>query len=236
MDIVTENNNERVSFSRKDCLLFALAERAAPPLIRLWGRTTRWRWQIHPETGALLEREEAVVYAFWHGRMLPLVYSHRGRGAIVLVTRNRDGEFIARIIGQLGFGTIRGSSSRGGQEALQSMSDALRSGRSVAITPDGPRGPRHSVKPGILRLAVETGAPIVPTAASGHPARRLGSWDRFLIPRPFGRCAIVHGAPLRVPVEALNAVEPWIARVRDALMAVTRDADRLVGAGEDSGA
>ena len=216
-------------FSRNNLIQFKLAELFSPIIIRLLAWTIRWTWDVHPDAAARIKDGGPLLYAFWHGRMLPLVYSHRGRGITVLVTWNRDGEFIARVIERMGFYTIRGSSSRGGQEALRAMANSVRNGRPVGVTPAGPRGPIHSVKPGIVRIAAATGAAIIPTAASAHPSRRLRSWDRFLIPRPFGRCSVVHGKPFVVAEDAERNLDAWVARLRGELLDVSAHADRLVG-------
>jgi lysophospholipid acyltransferase (LPLAT)-like uncharacterized protein len=153
----------------------------------------------------------------------------RGARAVrVLASRSRDGELVARWVARFGLSVVRGSSSRGGAEALRALAASVRAGQDVAVVPDGPLGPRERVQAGIVVLAATTGAPIVPLAFAARPARRLASWDRFLVPLPFARAAVVFGAAATVPRD----VDRETARVvlERALQDVTATADRLVGA------
>jgi lysophospholipid acyltransferase (LPLAT)-like uncharacterized protein len=125
------------------------------------------------------------VLALWHGQMLPLLTTHRDSGIAVLISEHRDGEIIARVAKAFGVGTVRGSTSRGGSRALLEMVAFLRRGGEVAITPDGPRGPRHRFAPGALVAAHRAGVPVVGMAAHADRAWRLRSWDVFEIPKPF---------------------------------------------------
>lgn len=142
-----------------------------------------------------------VIGAFWHGTllMMPLVY--RGRGLKVLVSRHRDGEFIGRMIKLLGVGTIRGSTTRGGASGIRGLARALKEGYDVAIAPDGPRGPRHRVQPGVIQLAKMSGCPIFPLTFSASPKKLLHTWDHFLIPFPFSRGVFMWGEPIWVDSE-----------------------------------
>jgi lysophospholipid acyltransferase (LPLAT)-like uncharacterized protein len=166
-----------------------------------------WRIRTVNESAYLGERAAGrpVVMALWHGEMLPLLYHHRNRQIAVLVSEHGDGEIIARILDDFGFRLVRGSSSRGAARALVAVDRELAAGFDVGITPDGPRGPRHSVAPGALLAAHRAGVRIVPLAASASACWRLGSWDRFMIPKPFARVTIAYGDPL--PVEAPSSRE-----------------------------
>lgn len=159
-----------------------------------------WRIRAVNEEAYRAERSagRAVVLALWHGEMLPLLYYHRNRQIAVLVSEHGDGEIIARILDSLGFRLVRGSSSRGAARALIAVDRELKAGYVVGITPDGPRGPRHSVAPGALLAAHRAGVRIVPLAASASAFWQLGSWDRFMIPKPFARVTIAYGDPLAV--------------------------------------
>jgi lysophospholipid acyltransferase (LPLAT)-like uncharacterized protein len=150
-----------------------------------------------------------LIYAAWHGQglMLPLLNERlrRSRGAravLVMASRSRDGELLARFVHHFGFGTVRGSSSRGGAAALRRLVRSVRAGHDVAVAPDGPRGPRERVQPGIIALSQHTGAPLVPVAFVARPVWRLESWDRFEVPLPFGRGVLAFGAPMPVGAEA----------------------------------
>lgn len=140
-----------------------------------------------------------IVYTLWHGRLLPLMYHHRNQGVVGLVSRSTDGAYITRVLERMGFETARGSSSRGGTEALRDLVRLAKSGKSLAITPDGPRGPFQKLKPGALVAAQLSGGMILPVTAGASDAWYPGRWDRFLVPRPFARIRVVYGAPREIP-------------------------------------
>lgn len=142
---------------------------------------------------------EAAVHALWHEHLLPLAVLHRGEGAVALVSRHRDGEILSRVLEGLGYRTARGSSTRGGGSGLREMIRAGRDGVPLAFTPDGPRGPARTCKPGVIRAAAATGLPVVPTAAAASSGRRLASWDGFLVPAPGATVCVSRGEPIAVP-------------------------------------
>ncbi|HEU0013719.1 MAG TPA: lysophospholipid acyltransferase family protein [Longimicrobium sp.] len=146
-----------------------------------------------------------VIWTLWHGTLLPLTFSHRNEGIVTLVSRHRDGEYITRAVRRWGYTAVRGSTSRGGLEALRELIQHVRQGRSLAITPDGPRGPREKMKPGPVLIAQRTGAPIIPAMAVASRAWYVGGWDRFLIPKPMARLTLGYGEPLFVPRRATDA-------------------------------
>jgi lysophospholipid acyltransferase (LPLAT)-like uncharacterized protein len=178
---------------------------------------------------------QPLIYAVWHGRILMVPWLtarlRRTRGARavrVLASRSRDGELVARWVARFGLTVVRGSSSRGGAGALRALAASVRAGEDVAVVPDGPRGPRERLQPGLVVLASVTGAPVVPLAFAARPARRLASWDRFLVPLPFARAAVVFGKAATVARDADR--ETARADLERALREVTETADRLVGA------
>jgi lysophospholipid acyltransferase (LPLAT)-like uncharacterized protein len=162
-------------------------------LIRLLASTWRVRTVNGEELDAARRSGQHVLFALWHGELLPLLWHQRGRGIAVVISEHRDGEIIARIAESLGYATVRGSSSRGASRALLGLTRAIEKGRDGAITPDGPRGPAHVFAPGAAVAAQRTGVPIVPIRASASRAWRLRSWDRFLIPKPFARVTVTLG-------------------------------------------
>ena len=141
---------------------------------------------------------EPVIFALWHGRLMPLAYLHRGQGVVTLISASADGDYLTRLMAHWGFTSVRGSSSRGGQKALRALVQQARSGRSLAITPDGPRGPMQQLKPGVLVAAQLSGVPIIPTTATARSGWWPGRWDRFLIPRPFTTVRVRYAAPVFV--------------------------------------
>lgn len=143
------------------------------------------------------EAHGTVIYTFWHNRMLIPAYTHMNQLIHVLISQHRDGEYIARVITRLGFGTIRGSSRRGGMKALKEAV-AISKEYDIAITPDGPTGPKEIVKDGALYLALKTGKPIIPGVFIMKSKWKLKSWDNFMIPKPFSPVKMIYGKPILV--------------------------------------
>jgi lysophospholipid acyltransferase (LPLAT)-like uncharacterized protein len=187
--------------------------RVGVTVIRLLAATWRVRFVNDAVVRDLRERRQPFMYVLWHGQLLPLLWTHRGRSISVMISEHRDGEIIARIAQALGFRTVRGSTSRGAARALLQASRELESGYSVAVTVDGPRGPAGVVTPGAPVISQRTGAPMVPTAASASSAWRLRSWDRFLVPKPFARVVVVYGAPIAVQGETPRDASEEVDRV-----------------------
>lgn len=187
-------------------LTLAVAPLLGATLVRLLASTLHVRRE-EAAVGALWRSGTPAIYAVWHGRILLLPYFYGWRRARVLASRSRDGELLTRFVGRFGLEAVRGSSSRGGAEALRLLARALAEGRDAVVVPDGPRGPRETVKSGIVALARLTGAPIVPIAVGASPEWRFRSWDEFRIPKPLARCVLRFGDPIRVPRDADRAVE-----------------------------
>jgi lysophospholipid acyltransferase (LPLAT)-like uncharacterized protein len=167
-----------------------------------------------------------IIYAVWHGRILLLPRLYGRRGSHVLTSRSRDGELVARWMTRFGLVPVRGSSTRGGGEALRQLARALREGGEVVVVPDGPTGPREVLKSGVIALARLSGAPIVPTAVGASREWRLGSWDEFRIPKPFARCVVRFGEPIFIPTGAARATLEAIRKdVEAALQSLTWQVD-----------
>ena len=163
------------------------AKYCAPALINGLGATLRVSLPagLPPELGP--EPPLPAIYAFWHCDLLPIAWYMHGRRIGILVSQHFDGEWIAQAAARMGYVIFRGSSTRGGTEALAEMTQAVRAGLPVAFTADGPRGPRFVAKPGPVMLARMTGAPLYAIHAAMPKARQLNSWDRMRIPHPFSR-------------------------------------------------
>jgi len=212
-----------------------LASPLAATLVRALGTTLRLTVAGTEAVGRHWAPGRPVIYAVWHGQILMVPWlnerlraSHGARPATVLVSRSRDGEIVARYLRSFGLDSVRGSTSRGGREAGRALVAAVRHGRDIAVVPDGPRGPRGQLQPGIVTLAALTGAPIVPLAVAARPALRLRSWDAFMVPWPFARCAVVFGPPLAV---ARGAQRARVMRdVEERLDEATAVAERLAAA------
>jgi lysophospholipid acyltransferase (LPLAT)-like uncharacterized protein len=176
------------------------------PFIRLLGRTLRWRVEGLEHLDRIVASGRQPIYGFWHGRILSATYFFRHRGIVVITSENFDGEWIARIISRFGYGTARGSTSRGARRALLQLRRALESGRPVAFTLDGPRGPAHQAQPGAVWLAGATGQPILPFHLEAARHWSVRSWDRTQVPKPFSLVSLTVGAPIDVPAGASEAV------------------------------
>ncbi|MEW5906903.1 MAG: lysophospholipid acyltransferase family protein [Elusimicrobiota bacterium] len=149
-------------------------------------------------------RQSVLVH--WHHQLAYCICAHRGRRVAALVSRSSDGEFINGALRLLGYETVRGSSSKGAARALILLLRKAEEGFSLAMTPDGPKGPARKAQPGALYLAQKTGLPILPISCSTAWRIVFNSWDRFNFPLPFSRAAIVYGEPLRVgPADDLEA-------------------------------
>jgi lysophospholipid acyltransferase (LPLAT)-like uncharacterized protein len=169
------------------------------PIINAIGHTLRWRVEGMHHLDAIVASGRQPVMAFWHGRILPATFYFRRRGIVVITSENFDGEWIARIIERFGYGTARGSTTRGGRKAMLRLVREMSRGKAAGFTVDGPRGPARVVQPGAVWLASATGNPVLPfhLEASSHWTAR--SWDRTQVPKPFSTVALVVGEPLEVP-------------------------------------
>ena len=193
------------------------------PVISLLGQTLRWRVEGLGHLEAIDAGGQRAVMGFWHGRILPATYYFRRRGIVVITSQNFDGEWIARIIERFGYGTARGSTSRGAERALIQLTRAMAAGHPAGFTLDGPRGPARRAQPGAVWLAKVTGNPVLPFHLEADRYWTMRSWDRTQIPKPFSRVALAVGAPIQVPPEADAAVvESKRAELERALAALER--------------
>ena len=182
------------------------------PLIAWLFRAWTWtlRFEPHGDTRAFLElnrQGEPLVIALWHGEIFPITASGHTLSShpVTLVSQSKDGEVIARVIEKLGHSTVRGSSTRGGVRALiQAKRIMERENRMAVFTIDGPKGPRHKSKDGVIFLAQLAGARIVPVRAFPERGKVFNSWDRFILPMPFTRCPVYIGEPMTVTGEKLT--------------------------------
>ena len=206
------------SLSRVDRVRAAAIAALAYPLIALLGRTCHWQVDGYEHYEAVRAARREPIFAFWHGRILAATYFWRGRGIVVMTSENVDGEWIARIIRRFGYGTARGSTSRGGARALAQLRRDVRSGRPAAFAVDGPRGPSRSVQPGAVWLASLTSRPVLPFHMEAQRYWSARSWDRTQVPRPFSRIAVAIGRPIDVPPRAAEtALEASRAELEQAL-------------------
>jgi lysophospholipid acyltransferase (LPLAT)-like uncharacterized protein len=183
---------------------------------------------LHPEREASLrERGIPAVHALWHGRLMLCTFSKVNTGLVTMASRSKDGEIISRWLLRHGIIPTRGSTRKGGLAALEEMAEYIRAGHPAALTVDGPKGPPRVVQPGILWLARQTGAWIVPFGSSASRPAFLKSWDRYLVPKPFSRCIVAYGEPFPVPAKGDD--EATLLRIAKAVDDATLEADRAMG-------
>jgi lysophospholipid acyltransferase (LPLAT)-like uncharacterized protein len=186
--------------------------------IRLLAAT--WRFEVRNDERWRAARRPQV-FILWHETLLPLLWLHRNQGVAIVVSEARDGQYLSDLATALGYGAVRGSSSRGGARALLGAVRQLQAGRSVAFTPDGPRGPRREIKPGFVAAAQRGGGLIVPVHAEADRAWRLHSWDRFMIPKPLSRVRVTYGQTFAVS-EGEAGLAEGMARAIEGLNEVSR--------------
>lgn len=202
-------------------------------VMRLITHTSRFHFHREQHLTNLLSTDQPIILVSWHNRNLMAAQPYlklcpKGRRIHPLVSASRDGGMAARAMRSFGIECVRGSSSRGGFAALKHMMRLLKQGLDVAITPDGPRGPRYTVQGGVATTAKMTGAPIVPMIWQAKRRKELNSWDKFIVPYPFNRFHVVFGEPIIVPRDCpAVAIEEYSEQLRLQLVALTEEADRL---------
>ncbi|MEN9790370.1 MAG: hypothetical protein RLZZ63_28 [Gemmatimonadota bacterium] len=152
-----------------------------------FSRTDQLPWGASPT--------RPVIFSMWHGELLPIIWAHRAKGIVGMVSEHGDGEVLSRIVARWGFRLVRGSTTRGAGRVLLAFVRELRAGHIGMLTPDGPKGPAGVPQAGVLLASVQSGAPIITVRCEASSAWRLTSWDRFMIPKPFARIRITYGAP-----------------------------------------
>ncbi len=207
------------TLDRRSRLLIALIQ----PIYRCWMATHRVRWICPPESVEHIEAGKPVIFAIWHESLATTLYTHRGRGLIAMVSRHRDGELVTRLMHTFGFGTARGSTTRGGASALRTMIRCAKEGHPLAITPDGPKGPRRVAQKGVIEIARRSGAPIILVVPYAARAHRFRSWDRMALPWPFARQIELYGAPLTFAEDSDPAA--GLTQLQERLDALTERAE-----------
>ena len=215
--------------SRSKRLQARLIPHLVVPLAAALGATYRYRIEgLGPLDALLRSGNPPPIMAFWHGRILPATLYFRHRGIVVVTSANFDGEWIAEVIRRFGYGTARGSSSRGGARALVELRRAMAKGRAAGFTLDGPRGPARVAQRGALWLAGATGNPVLPFHIEADRFWEASSWDRTQVPRPFSTVALAIGPPLDVPDTSEPTIESKRQALEQALAALEARARRLL--------
>ncbi|HMO79212.1 MAG TPA: lysophospholipid acyltransferase family protein [Pyrinomonadaceae bacterium] len=195
-------------------------------MVRLIGRTIRFETEGLERFDEIAREGKLPIYAFWHDRIVSGTYYFRDRGIIVLSSTSFDSEYTARCIQRFGFGIIKGSSTRGGIQALVGMIRMMKQGFAMAFTLDGPKGPRYEAKSGPVLLAKKTGNPLVPFVIECKRFWTIKSWDRLQIPKPFTRARLMVGEPVYVEQDARDE------RLEEKRLELQTRLDKLVEDGE----
>ena len=198
------------------------------PLVGALCKTLTWRVEGIEHYDEVLRSGRQPIMGFWHGRILPAFYYFRDRGIVVITSQNFDGEWIARVIERYGFGTARGSTSRGGARALVQLRRDLMNGRPAGFTLDGPRGPARIAQPGAVWLAGATGHPLLPFHLEAARYWSLSSWDRTQIPRPYTTVSVVMGEPMYVERTDPELIEEMRVRLQGSLVRLEKRALALL--------
>jgi len=210
-------------------LVLAFLTWLAAYYIRLCHYTARKRYHIAPSAEPYICGEKNMILTFWHGRLLmtPMLIP-RKRRMNLLISSHQDGRLISLTMGCFGFHTITGSTGRSGTAALRKCIAAIKNGDNIGLAPDGPRGPALQLSMGTIILAKLSGAPIVPVTIACRAARRLNSWDRFLLVFPFSRLDYAAGDPIFIPPEASDeTLETLRKQVEATLITLMEDTDSL---------
>jgi len=195
-------------------------------LIRILGYTWRIEWRGEDNLKKAREISGQIVFSFWHGRLLVLSFTHRHRNIQVLASEHPDGDLMGQTIEWLGFGHLKGSTSKGGARALRQLTSVLRNGFDVGLTVDGPRGPRGMVQQGAVEIARMSRSVVVPVSNSASPRKLFSSWDRFQFPYPFARVIVEYGEPIVIPTGATDEERAELrSKLQKSLNELTRKLD-----------
>jgi lysophospholipid acyltransferase (LPLAT)-like uncharacterized protein len=207
-----------LAFTKQQRLFLGLATPVVTTTLRVLSCTYRCEVRgLELWKSALQEYGQAIV-ALWHEAMIPAVCHYRNTGCHTLASYSFDAELGTRVIRRLGIMAVRGSSSNGGSDALRDLAVVLQHVSVVALTLDGPHGPRRIAKPGAAILAARTGVPIIPHAFVVRPTWRLQSWDQFIIAKPFAQVISVYGTAIPPPVNTNpDTIEETRLRVENSL-------------------
>ncbi len=222
---MSENQDQ---WSWKDKILLFLVPKFYSLVLRLLSLTIRKKVLFPERPQKYWDQARYIIAAFWHQRLLMMPFLPRRGRVGIMISQHRDGEFIARAVKLFGIDSVRGSTTRGSLSALRGMTRFYRKGSNLAITPDGPQGPKHVVQMGVIELARQTGAPVFPVTYSASRKKVFGSWDNFILPLPFCRVIYLWGEPLFVPRDIdEKGLEERRLLLQKSLRQITEEGDRL---------
>lgn len=193
--------------------------------------TSRWEVKGFEPIKKLLDSRKPLIFVFWHGRLLMVApFCPKNRKANVVISTHNDGQLITRVMENFGFNMIRGSSrKKEGISALKEVIHSLENNEIIAITPDGPRGPRMRIGGNVIKIAQMQNVPIIPVTYSISKCKILRSWDRFMLAKPFSRGIFIYGKPLYVKDADEESLKEAGTLLENRLNNITRQADKLVG-------
>lgn len=191
-------------YSFKQRLMIRIGSRLLFIIVSLIGKTLRYETEGWENFEKIYSDGKIPIYVFWHNRIFAGTYFFRKRGIVVMSSKSRDSEYSARLVKHFGFGTVRGSSSRGGVAALTELIRAMREKYPIAFSIDGPRGPKYIAKSGACLVAKKTNNPMMPFILEAEKYWEIGSWDRLQIPKPFSRVRVIIDEPIYVTSEAAD--------------------------------
>ena len=191
--------------------------------IRLVMITSKKEFKVHPDAKVFMDGKGNAIFAFWHWRMMLLPAINPSRKMHVLISEHRDGKLISQVIHHFGQDTVVGSSSKGGTEAVRNIVRLLKNGDNISITPDGPRGPNQQAEMGIVTIAKISKKPVLPVTFCASKNKRMKSWDKFMVAKPFSRIVFCIGAPIMVE----NADEEARIAIEKAMNELVEHADKL---------
>lgn len=212
----------------KDRILFQIVPRIYVWVLRLFSLTIRKEYLHEEYPQEFWNQGRYIIISFWHQRLLMMPFLRHWGTVGMMISQHRDGEFIARAVKQFGVNSVRGSTTRGGLSALRGMVRFFRTGANLAITPDGPQGPKHVVQIGVIDLARQTGAPILPVTYCASRKKEFASWDNFILPFPFCKVVYLWGEPLFVPRDAdPDRMEECRQLLQERMRQITEEVDRV---------
>lgn len=207
------------TYNLKQRVYLFLAGTVIPALVYCFGLT----WRVKYVNAEAENAGPPLVWAFWHARLLPLVYYFRNRGIVVLVSRSFDGEITSRVLHRMGFSTIRGSTSRGAMQSLREVVNELKKDSYVAFTPDGPKGPSEVAQIGASAAARLGNAPLVAVTTASSKNWRLNTWDKFIIPKPFAKVEIRQSEPIIPGRRCVDEISEDLQKALDEVTTLAED-------------
>jgi lysophospholipid acyltransferase (LPLAT)-like uncharacterized protein len=192
------------NYSFKQRCLIRVADLVFYALILIIGKTIRFEVEDIENYEKIIKAEKIPIYTFWHNNIFLGTYYFKNRKIVVMSSMSFDAEYIGRFIKRLGYGTVRGSSTRGGVGALVEMIKIMKRGFPCGFAIDGPKGPKYITKPGVCLLAKKTGNPIMPFVVYPQKFWTINSWDNLMIPKPFTRTLVKIAEPIYVNPNSTN--------------------------------